>query len=449
MAHTAQPNAIVIGPAKLTEYLAKFRRNWNFFEAVRSVDEFTTGISNGSIDNDIHAIFMLDKSFAGPHAADFEELVATTAPYAMMCIVSYDPAARDGIRERVERQRDAMNVAPAPFFFISSKTPNNDISQAIDGFAREVTEDSRPAVESLVGPLEQEEEPEEAANPASLTTGLGQIKPGNKDALGRLIAMTSPKGGSGKSTVTLTTATYIAHASENAVAEGLAERPLKVVVLDLDTRDSQVGFFTGRMTPTVMNIRRDGVSKASIRAHSHHIEKLKLDVILGPRRPRAALDIEPEFFVELINELRQMYDFIFMDTSVNYLDPLLEKVAYPMADQIVAITDIPNVSIFSLTRWIQEVTNPIEKNGMGLPKSKIGLVVNKYIGKVLDKTMLEQNAQGVQILSIIPSNPRLVTHVTNNHNMNLLLQHDDMRPAIARIARAIVGTRAVLSERVT
>ena len=144
-----------------------------------------------------------------------------------------------------------------------------------------------------------------------------------------------------------------------------------------------------------------------------------------------------------------MYDFIFLDTSVNYLDPLLEKVAYPMADQIVAITDIPNVSIFSLTRWIQEVTNPVEKNGMGLPKSKIGLVVNKYIGKVLDKTMLEQNAQGVQILSIIPSNPRLVTHVTNNHNMNLLLQHDDMRPAIARIARAIVGTRAVLSERVT
>ena len=45
MATTAQPNAIVIGPAKLTEYLAKFRRNWNFFEAVRSVDEFTAGIS--------------------------------------------------------------------------------------------------------------------------------------------------------------------------------------------------------------------------------------------------------------------------------------------------------------------------------------------------------------------------------------------------------------------
>jgi Mrp family chromosome partitioning ATPase len=72
------------------------------------------------------------------------------------------------------------------------------------------------------------------------------------DCLGQVIAVTSSKGGSGKSTVSITLATYLAHSSINSVKEGLLDsngqpvkKPLKVLLLDLDVRDGQVGFFTG------------------------------------------------------------------------------------------------------------------------------------------------------------------------------------------------------------
>ena len=152
------------------------------------------------------------------------------------------------------------------------------------------------------------------------------------------------------------------------------KKPLKVLLLDLDVRDGQVGFFTGFWKPTVMKLRRFGINREQIEETKIYDEGLKIDVMLAPRRPRSAEELPPEFYVELITYLRSMYDYIILDTSVNYLDPLLEKVAYPMADLIVMVTEVVSTSVFSMARWVQEVTSPLDQNGMAIPKRKIGIV---------------------------------------------------------------------------
>ena len=67
-----------------------------------------------------------------------------------------------------------------------------------------------------------------------------------------------------------------------------------------------------------------------------------------------------------------MYDYIILDTSVNYLDPLLEEVAYPMADKIILVTDMGISSVMGMARWIKETTDPKEEGGSGIDKNKIG-----------------------------------------------------------------------------
>ena len=134
---------------------------------------------------------------------------------------------------------------------------------------------------------------------------------------------------------------------------------------------------------------------------------------------------------------------------MNYLDPLLEKVAYPIADQIVFVTDIVVNSVYSMTRWVQEVTNPKEKLGMNIPKSKIGIVVNKSMTNVaMDPKKIKQSAINLRILTIIPNNAKLMAHSANMQSMELVLKHNDIREAFRRLARTVSGKYYKLSDNV-
>ena len=265
--------------------------------------------------------------------------------------------------------------------------------------------------------------------------------------LGKVLAVTSSKGGSGKSTVAMTLATYLAHASVNSVREGLEERPLKIVVLDLDVRDGQIGFLTGHFKPTVLHMRTNGISDQTLDETIIHQPRMKIDLLLAPKRPRAAEETPAEFYLDLIRLLKKRYDYVILDTSVNYLDPLLEKVAYPIADQIIFVTDIVVNSVYSMTRWVQEVTREKEKQGMGIPKNKIGIVVNKSMTNVaMDPKRIKQGAVNLRILTIVPNNAKLMAHSANMQSMELVLRHNDIREAFRRLARTVIGKYYKLSD---
>lgn len=452
-----KPKAIYIGDYRVGEALASLRPDWDFLPFVKDITTLWDGLDSGDIDNNIQILLVLDQFF-DPKGEDnsLESLVSNMLPYCFLGVVNYREQFKEQMKERIQYQADADGASDYEFFFINAKKPNLSLDLAIKKF---IAESPLREVAAIIAGKDPSENLVEAVEtrvaeevPSTLSTSVSQdafFNDGPSDYLGQVVAITSSKGGSGKSTVAVSLATYLAHSSLNSVKEGLEAKPLKVIILDLDVRDGQLGFLTGNSKPTVINLRINGVSPEVIEQTVIHSSRLKVDLLLAPKRPRNSDDTPPDFYVELIHNLRKMYDYIILDTSVNYLDPLLEKVAYPTADQIVFVTDIVVNSVFSMTRWIQEVTGPREKNGMGISKSKIGIVVNKSLSNVnMPGEKIARSALNIPVISAIPSNPKLVAHAANMQSMEVLLKHKDLYPAIRRLARSIAGTKYKLSNNV-
>lgn len=446
-----KPKALFIGDERVGAALAGLRKDWEFAPFIKDIQSLWNGLRSGEIDNEVEAILIVDQFF-DPSGKDesFETLVHTLAPYCFFGIINYKEEYQDQMRERIDFKLEAVGKGDSPYYFINRRKPNPSIDEALKRFDSET--ELRDIAAILMGRELGEPGPSiaEAPAPAPIKT-FDDFEEDDEPSnyLGQVVAITSSKGGSGKSTVAVSVASYLAHSSLNSVKEGLEERPLKVIILDLDVRDGQLGFLTGNSRPTVINLRIKGVSIPVIEDTVIHSDRLKADLLLAPKRPRNSDDTPPDFYVELIHTLRKMYDYIILDTSVNYLDPLLEKVAYPTADLIVFVTDIVVNSVFSMTRWIQEVTTEREKNGMGISRNKIGIVVNKSLSNVnMSGQKIARSALGIPVISAIPSQPKLVAHAANMQSMEVLLRHPDLYPAIRRIARAITGPKYKLSDNI-
>lgn len=452
----ARPNAVYIGIEKVGEFLEKLRPDWDFLPHVPDITSLWEGLNDGTIDNNIQIILILDQFF-DPEGEDtsFEKLVSTMAPHCFFGIINYRAALKEHMRERIGSEAystgDSSNLL---YYFIDPKRPNQSLDVAVNGYVKDSPE--KDVVSIITGrgateltPVQEVEKATQAASPEAAAFSDFEDHD-DTDYLGQLVSVTSSKGGSGKSTVAVSLATFLAHSSHNSVKEGLEERPLKILVLDLDVRDGQLGFLTGNSKPTVINLRLNGISPETISQTVIHSPRLKCDLMLAPKRPRNSEDTPPEFYVELITALRKMYDYIILDTSVNYLDPLLEKVAYPMSDQIVFVTDIVVNSVFSMTRWIQEVTKPKEQSGMGINRNKIGIVVNKSLSNVnMPGEKIARAAGGLPVITVIPSNPKLIAHAANMQSMEVLLKHKDLYPAIRRLAKGVAGQKYKLSMNVS
>ena len=328
-----KPRAIFIGPEDIGNVLAGLRKDWDFLPSVPNASVLWAGLGDKSIDNDIQAVFIIDVLF-DPTGQDnsFETLVAALSPYCFFNIVSYNPQYRKAIEERVEFAAYEKGMSDAVlYFFIDPTRPNQSLETALSEYI-EKSQDS-DTVTYFTGAESKFSKEDRKVGPEG--SSLGEIEEGSK-YLGQIIAVTSSKGGSGKSTVSTTLATYLAHASEASAKKGIEDRPLKVIIVDLDVRDGQLGFFTGVTKPSVLNLRINGISESSLKETIVHSKRLKVDLLLAPKKPRSSEDTPPEFFIELLTELRKRYDYIIVDTSVHCLDPLLEKVAYPTAGQLLA-----------------------------------------------------------------------------------------------------------------
>ena len=447
-----KPKAIYIGPEKIGSFLAAKRTEWDFVALVPTIADLWTGLNEGTIDNEIQIMITLDYFF-DPDGNDnsFEQLVATMSPYCFFLIIQYHGDLEAQIRERVGSMATALgNDSSAEFFFISPNKPNVTIDKALNYF---VENSDNKIVANILSGKEEINEPEidntvQDIAPAKINDTFFE-EDIESDYMGQVIAVTSSKGGSGKSTVAISLATYLYHCSQNSAREGLEQNPLKVVLLDLDVRDGQIGFLTGSLKPSVLNMRSKGINDETLSQTVIHSERLGIDLLLAPKRPRLSDDTPAEFYLELIQFLKKHYDYIILDTSVNYLDPLLEKVAYPLADLVIFVTDIVVNSVYSMTRWVQEVTKPKSQQGMGITPKKIGIVVNKSISNVnMSGEKIAKSALGIPVITVIPNNAKLIAHAANLQSMESVLKHPDIKLAIRRLARAVVGKRYKLSDTV-
>ena len=449
-----KPKAVYIGPPKIGAAIMKRVTEWSFVYADSTIQGFTDKLDNDEIDNDIQCILIHDSLYvptADNSPQPFNVFAAQYSPYCFFGILeyheNYTPRIKEGVSSILsnmtgEDETDLYFISKENFkprliskvesyiskhdnevaAILAGREPQNIVDEEIETRKREI-EDNNQRIEEAKSKYQSEE----------------------RD--GKIIACTSSKGGSGKSTITLLLATYLAHSSIQSVKDGAEKEPLKVCVLDLDTKDGQIGFITGAVKPTITHLQRHGITKETVEQTAIFNDRLKVDLFLAPQRLQTALEIEAGFYQELIAFLRTQYDYVILDTSVNYYDPLLGQVAYPMADFIIFVTDIVINSIFSMSRWITNVTMPIERKGLGIPKRKIGIIINKAsTGVNMPPERISSFANGVRIITAIPSQAKLMANAANTQSMDQALRDPTIRKRIRKIAQGVAGRNYQLAE---
>jgi len=263
---------------------------------------------------------------------------------------------------------------------------------------------------------------------------LGSSSKADRSPLGKVIAVTSARGGTGKSTIALALGGYLALSSK--LGPG---KPLKVLVLDMDLRDGQIGLFTDSWTPTVMKLLRDGTTAKDIEGAVIHNAGLSVDLLLAPSRPRSADNLTVEFYEELIGQLKEIYYYIVIDTAGSHHDPFRSKVAYPLADRIILLAENFKSTISASARWAQGMTYPVEQEGLGIPKDRIGIVLNKVLpGHELKGEVVLENAPEIPLIGSIPCNSKLFVDSANSGELERVLSDPLVGPELRAVALEIV-----------
>lgn len=464
---------IFIGPQVIHKAFSDMRQ-YDFQEPIESLEEFKNEMqldeSQSKISKSSSVIIIFSRLYIG-NEQEFSKIVAFYAPYALVTILipeedrpmieKMNALIRTARNER--ESRDPSYNKSAPYFFISYENPIQELNKSMVEFAgdKSVHRDVRAGIIDMLpdyykNAIETEADFEEANDRLEEMYGNNDrvvIPQKDTNHSGKVVAVTSSKGGSGKSTVSMVLAAYLAKSSRISEETNLEPRRLKVCVIDFDTRDGQLGFLNGLTSPTVYDILNgpgvigNDIPREAIQKGIYSSPSIEADFIFAPRRGRHAKDIQPQFYASIIHELRAMYDYIILDTSVNYLDVLLEEVAYPMSDKIVFVTDMGISSVMGMARWISETTREKEKGGSGIDRNKIGITVNKVMDGVnMDAQRILKTTMGLPIIAMLPNVPKLITYKANTNALEEVLVQPQINKAFRTLASTVVEGNYQLAE---
>ncbi len=459
---------IVVGAQQLADALTNTGAIWQVLPAVQTITEMWDKIESGELPTEVAAIVITDGTSS--QADELESTLSAFAPYAETFLIS---SALRG-EALIQRAKDLAKTQPdgdptKPIHLL----PIEDLSASLEimrqtlvnkiawPIAPQPTAYTPPATQAPTAP----QQPNYVAPPAASQQyapatpepfydtpadtqqapnydqasfysseiaeiiSQGTTKLPNAIPNQMTIACMSSKGGSGKSTTAISLAGMVARAS------AAAGKPKKVVVVDLDTRDGQVGSLINQYMPTAVSIRvMPRWDAATIQANLVHDKRLGIDALLAPIRPRNADDVGPEFYRQVIQVLQTTHDLVILDCSVNYLDPLL-GVGFSLADEILFVTTLATTSVQGMARALTELFADPSEGGLGIPKNKVGIVANQVIHNVgMGKDKLLRAALGAPLVGQIPAEHDEVLIQTNSNRMDNLLKHHRLGPAYYKLA---------------
>lgn len=463
------PGVIVVAEPGIHDLLNSSTVPWLVQERQDSVAAMWAGLSGGRLSANSRILVFTDPGAGGDRAETARAIVAMSAAGAHVFVVSWDQAQTGALSVAIDEATAAQGLQRGSLRY-------HVLTAELGG--RALLEGMRtPLIAEVVFPAEfpstvdralsREPSPvslssfaalppltTSAATPALPPLGIGQPSGGAVSAasgaceelLARpplpgqvTITVTSSKGGSGKSTASLLLAASIARASR------LGGRPLSVCLVDMDTRDGQIASLIGKYMPTALNIRVQPVwDELTIRRHLVHEPELGIDALLAPIRPRTADTVGPDFYRTMIRSLQRMYDVVVMDTSVQYLDPLIAKVCLPEATEVLFITTLASTAVQGMARALREITAPVEESGLGIQREKIGIIVNQSVAGVgMQREQILAAGLGVPVVGVIPLATKDVLTATNLHRMHTLLDHELIGPAYNDLARTCIPGRGL------
>ena len=199
---------------------------------------------------------------------------------------------------------------------------------------------------------------------------------------GRMVAVFSSKGGCGTSFI----ATNLA-ATTNS----------KTILVDLNLQAGDLPLFLGleaKYSIADMVEKRQRLDEALINSlvtpHSQH-----LSLLAAPHEADSADEIEPQHIFEVLQKLREHYDYVVLDPQHTF--DSITLAALDQSDEIVLILTLDIPAIRSTQRALEIFDR------LGYPRKKVRIVVNRWSKQIdLDLRQVEKFL-GEPVVGFVPS----------------------------------------------
>jgi pilus assembly protein CpaE len=194
--------------------------------------------------------------------------------------------------------------------------------------------------------------------------GNGVTLPPVRPKGGKIVALYSPKGGVGVTTI----ATNLAIALRD-------ETRGRVALVDLSLQFGDVGVLlnlpTSRTIADIVEAKHDpdeDLLNGVLASHSSGIK-----VLVAPPRPEMAELVTPDHIRKILALMQKMFDYIVVDTGKGISDPLLAL--FDASEQIILLSTA-DISALKDAKLFFELTRQLE-----YPPAKTLLILNRYDGK--------------------------------------------------------------------
>lgn len=216
----------------------------------------------------------------------------------------------------------------------------------------------------------------------------------------RTVAVHSPKGGAGTSTI----ATNIATAAAKA-------KPDRVVIIDLDLQFGQVATYLNvEPRQTLADVVRDEAALREpelLRTYATRHDS-GLHVLAAPHGPEQARLITPEHIDKVLATLLESYDQVVIDTG-SWLDERTLQ-AFEAAEEVVFVVN-PEIATLKALNALLEYLNE-----SGTVSAKSMFVLNNLFGREIVKSRDVEQAIGTKVDVELPYDPFLYLKAVNEGN---------------------------------
>ncbi|HAF24289.1 MAG TPA: hypothetical protein DCK93_15515 [Blastocatellia bacterium] len=252
----------------------------------------------------------------------------------------------------------------------------------------------------------------------------GQVEAPKKK--GRMIAVFSSKGGCGTSFI----ATNLAAATA-----------ARTVLVDLNLQAGDLPLFLGvepKYSIADMAENRTRLDDALISSFVTPYSS-NLSLLAAPREADSADEIEPEHVFEVLQRLRESYEYIVLDPQHTF--DSITLAALDQADEIVLVLTLDIPAIRSTQRALEIFDR------LGYPRKKVRIVVNRWSKQIDLELRQVEKFLGEPVLGFVPSDYQ--TAVTSiNLGQPLVESNENSKIAmeIRRIARTIATSAVSVQE---